>query len=116
VPGDREEQLGGNKQVVFEGDNYTRSGTRRPRARGLQNLRTTSDALPWLIEGQTVGVFSDYGVLSERELHSRYEVFVEQYVVKVNIEAETRPRSRGPCCCPPRCATSSSSRRPRSSP
>ena len=34
-------------------------------------------------------MFSDYGVLSERELHSRYDVFVEQYVVKVNIEAET---------------------------
>jgi glutamine synthetase len=36
-----------------------------------------------------VTAFSNYGVLSERELHSRYEVFLEQYVAKLNIEAET---------------------------
>jgi glutamine synthetase len=78
-----------NKQIVFEGDNYTDEWHSEAESRGLDNLRTTVDALPWLIEGQTVGVFSDYGVLSERELHSRYDVFVETYVVKVNIEAET---------------------------
>jgi glutamine synthetase len=78
-----------NKQIVFEGDNYTDEWHAEAEGRGLDNLRTTVDALPWLIEGQTVGVFSDYGVLSERELHSRYDVFVETYVVKVNIEAET---------------------------
>jgi glutamine synthetase len=78
-----------NKQVVFEGDNYSDEWHAEAETRGLENLRTTPDALPWLIEGQTVGVFSDYNVLSERELHSRYDVFVEQYVVKVNIEAET---------------------------
>jgi glutamine synthetase len=78
-----------NKQIVFEGDNYTDEWHAEAESRGLDNLRTTVDALPWLIEGQTVGVFSDYGVLSERELHSRYDVFVETYVVKVNIEAET---------------------------
>ena len=78
-----------NKQIVFEGDNYTDEWHAEAESRGLDNLRTTVDALPWLVEDQTVGVFSDYGVLSERELHSRYDVFVEQYVVKVNIEAET---------------------------
>jgi glutamine synthetase len=78
-----------NKQIVFEGDNYTDEWHAEAESRGLDNLRTTVDALPWLLEGQTVGVFSDYGVLSERELHSRYDVFVEQYVVKLNIEAET---------------------------
>jgi glutamine synthetase len=55
----------------------------------LENLRTTVDALPWLVEDSTVAVFSEYGVLSQRELESRYDVFVEQYVVKLNIEAET---------------------------
>jgi glutamine synthetase len=80
---------GENKQIVFEGDNYTDEWHAEAESRGLDNLRTTVDALPWLIEGQTVGVFSEYGVLSERELHSRYDVFVETYVVKVNIEAET---------------------------
>jgi glutamine synthetase len=78
-----------NKQVVFEGDNYSDEWHAEAEQRGLQNLRTTPDALPWLVEDQTVTVFSNYGVLSERELHSRYDVYVEQYVVKVNIEAET---------------------------
>jgi glutamine synthetase len=81
-----------NKQVVFEGDNYSEEWHAEAERRGLANLRTTVDALPWLIEGQTVGVFDDYGVLSERELHARYDVYVEQYVIRVNIEAETAAR------------------------
>jgi glutamine synthetase len=80
--------FGANKQIVFEGDNYSEDWHREAEARGLFNLRSTPDALPWLVEDQTVKVFSDYGVLSERELESRYDVYVEQYVLKVNIEAE----------------------------
>ncbi len=63
--------------------------------RGLYNLRTTPDALPWLINDQTTTVFSNYDVLSERELHSRYDVFLEQYAVKLNIEARPPRRSPG---------------------
>jgi glutamine synthetase len=79
----------GNKQVIFGGDNYSDEWHAEAEKRGLFNLRSTPDALPWLVEKQTVDVFSKYGVLSERELESRYEVFVEQYVTKLNIEAET---------------------------
>jgi glutamine synthetase len=78
-----------NKQVVFEGDNYSDEWHAEAERRGLQNLRSTADALPWLVEDSTVTVFSNYGVLSQRELESRYDVQVEQYIVKVNIEAET---------------------------
>jgi glutamine synthetase len=78
-----------NKQIVFEGDNYDEAWHAEAERRGLFNLRNTPEALPWLIEGQTVAVFDKYSVLSERELHSRYEVAVEQYIVKVNIESET---------------------------
>ena len=53
------------------------------------NLRTTPDALPWLVEKQTVAVFKKYKVLSKRELESRYEVFTEQYAMNINIESET---------------------------
>ncbi len=83
------ETFAANKQIIFEGDNYSEEWHAEAERRGLFNLRSTADALPWLIEGQTVDVFSRYGVLSERELHSRYEVNVEQYTIKVNIEAET---------------------------
>ncbi|HVW18256.1 MAG TPA: glutamine synthetase III [Solirubrobacteraceae bacterium] len=78
-----------NKQVVFDGDGYSEEWHAEAQRRGLYNLRTTPDALPWLIADQTVTAFSNYGVLSERELHARYDVFLEQYAVKLNIEAET---------------------------
>ena len=78
-----------NKQVVFDGDNYSEEWHTEAEGRGLFNLKQTPDALPWLINEQTVEVFSRYDVLSERELEARYEVFVEQYVTTLNIEAET---------------------------
>jgi glutamine synthetase len=78
-----------NKRVVFGGDNYSEEWHAEAESRGLANLRQTPDALPWLVEASTVEVFEKYDVLSERELESRYEVFVEQYMTKLNIEAET---------------------------
>ncbi len=78
-----------NKQIVFGGDNYSEEWHAEAEQRGLLNLRTTPDALPYLITDETQEVFSNYGVLSPRELESRYEVFLEQYVTKLNIEAET---------------------------
>jgi glutamine synthetase len=78
-----------NKQIIFAGDNYAPEWHEEAERRGLLNLRATPDALPYLLKQETVRVFSGYGVLSERELRSRYEVFLEQYVTKLNIEAET---------------------------
>ena len=78
-----------NKQIVFGGDNYSEEWHAEAAARGLLNLKATPDALPYLLTDDTESVFSNYGVLSPRELESRYEVFLEQYVTKLNIEAET---------------------------
>src|SRR3954449_1147685 len=78
-----------SKPVVFNGDNYSEEWHQEAERRGLMNLRTTPDALPWLVNKQTVKAFEAYGVLSARELDARYEVFVEQYSTKLNIEAET---------------------------
>ncbi len=77
-----------NRGIVFGGDNYAEEWHAEAERRGLLNLRATPDALPYLISDQTEEVFSNYGVLSRRELESRYEVFLEQYVTKLNIEAE----------------------------
>jgi glutamine synthetase len=78
-----------NRQIVFGGDNYSEEWYAEAEKRGLLNLPSTPDALPYLITDDTLTVFSNYGVLSERELESRYEVSLEQYVTKLNIEAET---------------------------
>jgi glutamine synthetase len=83
------EAYSGNKQICFDGDNYADSWHQEAEQRGLSNLRTTPDALPWLVEHQTIQAFERYDVLSERELESRFEVFVEQYTTNLNIEAET---------------------------
>ena len=78
-----------NKRIVFDGDNYSPAWHAEAEKRGLYNLRSTPDALPWLVEKDTVALFKKYKVLSKRELESRYEVFLEQYAVKINIESET---------------------------
>jgi glutamine synthetase len=78
-----------NKRIIFGGDNYAEEWHKEAEGRGLLNLRATPDALPYLVNDDAISLFSNYGVLSKRELDSRYEVFLEQYVTKLNIEAET---------------------------
>jgi len=78
-----------NNQIVFGGDNYSADWHAEAASRGLLNLPATPDALPYLLTDDTVTLFSNYAVLSKRELESRYEVSLEQYVTKINIEAET---------------------------
>lgn len=78
-----------NKQIVFGGDGYSEEWHEEAARRGLLNLPTTADALPYLVADDTETVFSNYGVLSARELQSRYEVMLEQYAKTINIEAET---------------------------
>jgi glutamine synthetase len=78
-----------NKKIIFDGDNYAPEWHAEAKKRGLYNLRSTPEALPWLVDKSTVALFKKYKVLSKRELESRHEVFLEQYAVKINIESET---------------------------
>ncbi len=78
-----------HKRIVFNGNNYSEEWHAEAESRGLSNLRQTPDALPALLKPESIEVMGAYDVLSEREMESRYEVSVEQYVAKVNIEAET---------------------------
>jgi glutamine synthetase len=83
------ESYSANKAICFDGDNYAEEWHAEAEQRGLKNLRTTPDALPEVLSGPTIEAFGKYHVLSERELESRYEVWLEQYLTRVNIEAET---------------------------
>jgi glutamine synthetase len=79
-----------NKQICFDGDNYDEAWHKEAEEeRGLKNLRTTPDCLPEVLAEPTVSMMSKYKVLNERELESRYEVWLEQYIIRANIEAET---------------------------
>ncbi len=76
------------KQVIFNGDNYSDAWHAEAERRGLPNRRTTIDSLPDLISPKSIKLFMKYGVFSERELHSRFEIFVEGYRKTVNIESQ----------------------------
>ena len=77
-----------SKAILFEGDNYSDAWHKEAEKRGLLNLRTTLDALDHLLDEKNVKLFEREGVLKERELHSRYEIWLEQYFTTINIEAE----------------------------
>ncbi|RDH80234.1 glutamine synthetase type III [Mycolicibacterium moriokaense] len=74
--------------VVFNGDGYSENWQIEAASRGLPNLKTTLDAIPELIKPAAVEVFEKYGVFNERELHSRYEVRLEQYALTIAVEAK----------------------------
>ena len=77
------------KPVLFDGDNYSSQWHAEAARRGLPNLRTTVDAVPLAISKQAMDLFPRYGVYSERELHSRYEILLETYNKTIHIEAQT---------------------------
>ena len=76
-------------RVIFNGDGYAEAWHKEAEfERGLPNLRTSADALPVLNTPEVVGLFGKYHVLSEREVESRFEVLLEQYVMQVAVEAK----------------------------
>jgi glutamine synthetase len=74
-------------RVLFEGDGYSEDWHKEAEKRGLPNLKTTPDALPEFIKPEVLEVFSKYNVLSEREMRSRFEIYVHRYCLDVNVEA-----------------------------
>jgi glutamine synthetase len=73
--------------AIFNGNGYSEEWHEEAVQRGLKNLRTTVDSLPEYITPETKALFTKYGVLSEVELESRYEVGIEQYLMTLNVEA-----------------------------
>lgn len=79
--------LAEHKAVLFGGDGYSALWHKEAQKRGLPNLRTTVDAIPAFITKKSVKLFSDLGILTEAELHSRYHVKLETYIKMTSIEA-----------------------------
>ncbi|HBM15709.1 MAG TPA: glutamine synthetase type III [Lentisphaeria bacterium] len=75
-----------HKRILFNGDNYTQSWQREAEKRGLPNLRNTPEALEAIVTTKAEKLFSKYKVLSKTELHSRYDVFKEEYAKTILIE------------------------------
>jgi glutamine synthetase len=73
--------------VIFNGNGYSEEWHAEAEKRKLPNLKNTVSALPVLITPKNLAMFSKFGVLSEREMHSRYEVYAERYCKDINAEA-----------------------------
>jgi glutamine synthetase len=77
-----------HKRIIFNGNNYSQEWQKDAGKRGLLNLKNTVDALPEIIKPGVVKTFEKFKVLSERELHARYEVNLEAYCKTLNVEAQ----------------------------
>lgn len=83
------ELIGLHANVIFGGDGYSAEWHKMAvEERGLKNLPTTADALPYVNDATTRALFSKTGVLSPVELKSRYEVYAEIYVMSIDVEAK----------------------------
>jgi glutamine synthetase len=76
-----------SKKIRFEGDNYSDEWAAEAKKRGLNNFKTTPEALAALVTPQAKKLFIENGIYSEVELEARHEIMLEDYVKKVQIEA-----------------------------
>ena len=78
-----------HKRVIFNGNGYTDEWIAEAEARGLYNLKSTPDALPMWIADKNVELFTSHKIFTKEEIHSRYEIWLENYSKTINIESNT---------------------------
>ena len=81
-----------HERIIFNGDGYSEEWEKEAERRGLANHRTTADALPCLVDQKSIDLFGEFGVLTEDEVRSRYEVKLEKYNKIMNIEIRAMKR------------------------
>jgi len=77
-----------HKRIVFNGNGYSAEWEKEAGKRKLLNLKNTVDALPQLVTPDVTKLFDRFKILNERELHARYEIFLENYNKTVNVEGQ----------------------------
>ncbi|MDR2672382.1 MAG: glutamine synthetase III [Coriobacteriales bacterium] len=75
-----------HQRIIFNGNNYGEEWLSEAAKRGLLNLESTPEALPQYIAAESIELFENFGVLNRIEVQSRYEVKLEHYSKKINIE------------------------------
>lgn len=83
------ESLKESRDIVFNGDGYSGNWLEEAERRGLLSCKTTPDALPHLKDEKNIRLFEKYKVLSDKEVRSRLEIWLEQYVSTLTIEVDT---------------------------
>ena len=83
------EEIKAHKRIIFNGNGYDDEWIREAEKRGLLNLKTTPDCLPYFLKEKNVKLFTEHKVFSEAEIRSRYEILMENYCKVLHIEAAT---------------------------
>ena len=78
-----------HRRIVFNGNNYSAEWVEEARRRGLLNLPSTPEALDTFTAQKNIDLFSEFGVFSPIEMHSRYEILMDEYSKTIHIEALT---------------------------
>ena len=78
-----------HKRIIFNGNGYDDAWVEEAQRRGLKNLRTTAEALPYYVAEKNVELFTRHGVYTRTEMEARYEIHLEHYCKILNIEALT---------------------------
>ncbi len=78
-----------HKRIIFNGNGYDDKWIAEAERRGLANLVTTPDAMPHFISEKNISLFTSHKVYTEREIRSRYEIYLESYCKIVHIEGKT---------------------------
>ena len=81
--------LNDHKRIIFNGNGYDVSWVEEAKRRGLSNYASTPEALSHYLDKKNVDVLLNNKVLTDTELHSRYEIYLEKYYKTINIEALT---------------------------
>lgn len=83
-----QQTIRGHRRIIFNGDNYSLEWVEEAARRGLPNLATTMEALHVFHSASNAALFAEYGVFNNREMESRFEVFLEEYHRRIRIEGE----------------------------
>ncbi len=78
-----------HKRIIFNGNGYDNEWIAEAERRGLLNLPTTPDCLPYLLKDKNIKLFAEHKVFSRQEIEARYEIYLENYCKNVRIEALT---------------------------
>jgi len=76
-------------RILYNGNNYSEEWIAEAESRGLLNLVSTVDALPFFVNEKNIELFTNSGIYSEREMRSRYDISLENYTNLIRIEAST---------------------------
>ncbi|MBE6613900.1 MAG: glutamine synthetase type III [Ruminococcaceae bacterium] len=84
------ETIRAHKRIIFNGNGYDDAWIQEAtKERGLLNLRSTPDCMPYMLSVKNLKLFADHKVFTEAEVESRYEITLENYCKTIHIEAAT---------------------------